>query len=317
MTASLSYVTTDAVWSPISAEDISIASEIRALEYELYSLSESDLRNQLADAPLEFTESAANSSVVISLPRPDGLFERFSVVASPIMEAELAAKFPEIQTYAGQGIDNPGAKARFDLTPAGFHGQVLSPDGAYYVDPYSRLNNDSGLYASYFLTGEFLVPEAKEQGVVEEFVRTVDTTSLRLDASSDSDLAGEGPATGNTRLSRTGTELRIYRTAVAASGEYTAFHGGTVLAGQAAVVTAMNRVSGIYESELSIRLQLVANNELLIYTDAATDPYSNNNPGALLGENQSNIDAVIGNANYDIGHVFTTGGGGLAGLAAR
>ncbi len=314
MTASLGYLTTDAVWNPVSAEEVSMASEIRALEYELYSLNESDLRNQLALAPLEFTESATNSSVVISLPRPDGLFERFSVVASPIMEAELAAKFPEIQTYAGQGIDNPGAKVRFDLTPAGFHGQVLSPDGAYYVDPYSRLNNEGGLYASYFLTGEFLVPEAKEQGVVEEFFRGVDTASLGFSTSGDSDLTGEGPATGNTGLSRTGTELRIYRTAVAATGEYTAFHGGTVLAGQAAVVTAMNRVSGIYESELSIRLQLVANNDLLIYTNASTDPYSNNNAGALLGENQSNIDAVIGSANYDIGHVFTTGGGGLAGL---
>ena len=134
-------------------------------------------------------------------------------------------------------------------------------------------------------------------------------------------MAGKDPSGGGGGSSgpaptaqRSGTELRTYRTAVAATGEYVAFHGGTVGLGQAAIVTAINRVSGIYESELSVRLQLVASNSSLVYTNSATDPYSNSNASALLTENQANVDAVIGNANYDIGHVFTTGGGGLAGL---
>ncbi len=123
-------------------------SYIHPTSYTPVALDQSRLREQLFSAPLEFTPQAESSAVEMTLPTPTGDFARFRVVSSPIMQPELAAQFPEIQTFSGQGIDDPAATLRFDITPAGFHAQVLSPAGAYYIDPFWHL--DDSAYISYF-----------------------------------------------------------------------------------------------------------------------------------------------------------------------
>ena len=74
-------------------------------------------------------------ALTISVPAPDGGFERFAVAESPVMEPALAAAHPEIKTYTARGLDDPSASARLDLTPLGFHAAVRSASGAWYVDP--------------------------------------------------------------------------------------------------------------------------------------------------------------------------------------
>ena len=74
----------------------------------------------------------------------------------------------------------------------------------------------------------------------------------------------------------------------------------------------MNRVNGIYETDMAITMQIIANNNLIIYTDPNNQPYTSGKPHLEITENQSNIDTVIGSANYDIGHVVDAAGSGLA-----
>ncbi len=268
----------------------SFAGVPRTLQLDLYRL-----RAELTAAPLEGKPHRVSDELELAIPIPSGGYSRFRVVESPIMEEGLSRRYPEIRTYRGQGTDDPNATLRFDLTPHGFHAAVWSSMGTIYIDPYSR--DDLNFYRSYFARD--LLPRP-DQGHVCGVTKRFDSAPKIGDAS-------DGLASGS--------ELREYRIAVAATGEYTKFHGGTVQDGMAAIVTTMNRVNGIYEREVAIRMNLVADNDAIVYTDPATDPYSNSSGVAMLSQNQATLDAVIGSANYDIGHVFSTGGGGVASLA--
>ena len=268
---------------------------VRPMRSQPFVLDIDVLRSALAAAPLEDTPEARSNPLIMSFPTPTGGLEAFAVVESPIMEPGLAAQFPEIKTYLGQGLDQPAATVRFDVNDLGFHAQILSPDGNYWIDPWTM--GDTVAYSSYFKND--LEDHHHFRCFTEgTFENATDASPSRLN---------RGPGTDST-----GPVRKTYRTCVAATGEYTAFFGGTVALGQAAIVTAVNRVTGVYEIEFAIRMTLIANNSAVVYTNASTDPYSNNNGSAMLTQNINTLSSVIGNANFDVGHVFSTGGGGVS-----
>ncbi len=287
----------EGVWTSIEAMPLSAASGeawIRPNRFHAVRLDPAALTNLLARVPLETSVVAGVTNArVIQLPMPEGGFARFEIAEAPVMEPALAKKFPTIRTYVGVGVDDPHASVRLDWTPSGFHAQVLSPSGAFYIDPYTK--GDVEFYTSY-RRRDLTPPEDPFECLFGEGSETKE---------------GDAPSVG---ILRSGPTLRTYRAAIAASGEYSAFHGGTIPSVLAAIVTALNRVTGVYETELGIRLVLVASNTNIIYLNRLSDPYNPAFPSLMLSQNQSTLDSRIGNANYDIGHVFSTGGGGLASL---
>ncbi len=293
----------DSIWTATFDQELAAYSSanpelehwIRPDKFRSFSLDKVSLDELLDSAPMEPTGVRAQTlppAGLLYLPTPGGAYMAFSFVESPIMAPELAAQFPQIKTYAGTSIDNSAVKVRFDYTPAGFHAQILAPGARWYIDPLYKGKTD--LYASYYKTD--YTPKSEPRQCLFEGDENASRSLL-------------------PNQQRSGDILRNYRLAVATTGEYSQFHGGTPAGTLAAVVTTINRVTGIYEKEVAIRLTLVANNNTIIYTNAATDPFSgNNHAGVLINESQSVIDTNIGRTNYDIGHTFSTGAGGLAGL---
>lgn len=292
------------IWKPLAgipADQARAQSFINARSFTPFGIDTGLLQQQLWSAPQEFSTAGRSNPLVLSLPTPEGKTERFAVRESSVMAPALQARYADqIRTFVAQGIDSPASTARLDLTPQGFHAQVLSPDGAWYIDPYIHTGARDGAYLSYF---------KRDQDISD---RGGYINCLTQDAS-----PVVGPSMASSTLQRSGPTLKTYDLAVSTTGEYTSFHGGTVSFGLAAVTTVVNRLTGVYETDLTIRFQLVANNNLLINTNAATDPFSNPdnpNPTTTNQQNQAATDSLIGAANYDVGHVFHRGSNnGLAG----
>ena len=265
-------------------------------EYQLFSLDFDNLKERLQEAP---SENSGSSNLIIEFPNQNGEYTSYKIFYAPIMEAGLANRYPDIKSYIGISVDGTSS-IRFSTTIFGLHVIALTgKSGTYYIDTftknlenyivYGRSNISSNNAFSCLVKEDELAPRLLETTVV---------------------LANDG-------------KFRQYRLAMACTIEYASFHinaaglgAGTLAQKKAAVLAAMNvtmtRVNGLYERDMSLRMNLVANNDLVIFVDS--DDFTNDTAGSLINESQAEIDAAIGPSNYDIGHTVSTGGGGLAQL---
>lgn len=289
----------DDIWSTtedaknITKEEITFYKS-KPVNSTLVNIDIEKLNEQLANAPQRHL-SNKYQGIVLKFPNQSGKLQSYLVQEASVMEPELQAQFPEIRAFVGKGIDNPAALIRFSVSPQkGFSGMILSDTKTVFIEPYTK---DLKTYISFINTNE--------DGPREDFVCETEYEPSNYNISDEEYLA--------QRNANDGT-LRTYRLALACTGEYAQFHGGTLGGVVAAMNATMARVNGVYERDLSVTMVIVANNSNVIFFNAGTDPYSNNNGGAMLGQNQTTCDSNIGSANYDIGHVFSTGGGGIAQL---
>ena len=286
-----------ALWTDVSEAALRPAAGTRVTvpsAYRVVRLDVPQMAARLAAAPDEARPGAGVASgTTLPVPLPDGTVASVRVAEASVMAPALQAAYPEIRTYLAQGEGS--VSGRLSLTPAGFRGMLFTPQGTVFLDAYAR--GDAEHLVVYY--GRDLEVDRALRG------RTADEV-LSGEAGETAAPRGPGAARAN------GATLRTYRLAVAATGEYTAFHGGTVAGGLAAIVATVNRVTGVYERELSVRFQLVATNNLIVYTNATTDPYANTSGD--LTANRNTLNSVIGSANFDVGHLVGTGGGGVASL---
>ncbi len=284
-----SAVAAENLWQEISTAQRSVSPQSQSARY--YKSDTQALKQILSRAGMEGPNQLDTR---IELPIIDGQIEQFQLVEYSMMAPVLAAKFPDFKTYKIKGIDDPSASGRLSLTPNGFNAMIVSREGTFFLD-----QEKNGIHRGY--SKKSSSPGAPFKcGVIGH------------------DHNHPVTLTANRYAQRTTGSIQVYRLALAADYEYVTAVGGTKELALAEMSNTINRVNEVYERDLGIRLELVGDNEKIVYAVNSTfdDPYTNTNQNLMLEENQAILDSVIGSGNYDIGHVFGTGGGGVASVGS-
>jgi chitodextrinase len=277
--------------STLKSETTLLEQKMALPQKHVFELDANGLKTALSSSPKRFSNS--NAGIVVSFPNEEGQMEEFRVYENSIMAPELAAQYPDIKSYIGIGIDQPTSTIYFSISPLGFKSMQLNAGkSAVFIEPLTANLTQYSVYRKADKAKSF---SPFECAVIDQMHQDIDPSALRPNADD--------------------SMLRTFRLAMSVTGEYTAYFGGTKALALAAINNTMTRVNGVFEKDFAIRMVLVANNDAVIYTSASTDPYSASSSMANWNTQlQSTLTSVIGEANYDVGHLFgATGGGGNAG----
>jgi subtilisin-like proprotein convertase family protein len=265
----------------------------------LYTLNETDFKQRLFSFQ---SKSNKNEIIKISIPNSNGTLEDFAIKESSNFAPELQAQYPDIRAYSGNGITDPNASISFSISPIGIQTIVIRGDsGSEFIEP---LTKDKSIYI-------LSTSKKTSKGNLSLLCRTSD---LGLDKELTKKIS---------QLQSSSGVFKTMRLALSCTGEYASYFGGTVAGALAGMNATMTRVNAVFNKDLALKLELISNTNLIIYTNANTDPYSDEAqglntisgctgdcPGTWNKEVQSTISSIIGEGNYDIGHLFAASGGG-------
>lgn len=262
-------------------------------KFKLFDLDIQSLKQDL----FTVVDNSSSHTVVIALPNVDGQLEEFEMVEASNFEPALQARFPEIRAFSGKGITDKYATLKLSISPQGIQTMLFRTDKPNeFIEAYSQDHTVYAVFVSQRQPGQLPWACATEDRILSEGINTLVMNS------------------GIT--ARSGGDLKTMRLAQSCNAEYSNYFGATSSAQVSLVLAAFNntltRCNGVYEKDLALHLNLIANTTSVIYYNASTDPYTT--MSSWNSQLQSTLNSVIGAANYDIGHMFgSTGGGGNAG----
>ncbi|MBV9964038.1 MAG: peptidase, partial [Parafilimonas sp.] len=277
--------------------DKAVARKSFPTNFKLFDLNINPLRKDL----FAVIDNISKHSTVIVIPNAKGQLEKFEVNEASNFDKKLQARFPEIRAFSGRGITDKAATLKLSISPQGIQTIVFRTDNENeFIEAYSADHTTYAVFKSERQPGK------------------LPWTCTTQDESLTDNI---GTELKNNTTARSGANLKTLRLAQSVTAEYSNYFGATSASQVGLVLAAINatltRCNGVYEKDLALHLNLIDATTNVIYYNPSTDPYDNASTGVNGSWNtqlQNTLTSVIGEANYDIGHLFgASGGGGNAG----
>jgi hypothetical protein len=297
------------LWKQIDVEAAPMKLQLmHPQRFLVYTLDEPTLRLQLANAGV-----VPGEGIILVLPMADGTLRNFKIWETSLMPADLAARYPEIRSFTGEATDDRTVTAKLDYTPYGFDAMIFDGDNTSFIDPFDNFHD--GFYMAHYKRDE-------TRAFTERMKCEVSSEHANLNGEQSIYLP---PSSIKKARTTNGWNLRTYRLALSADHFYcqaaTGLPTPTIAQSLAKMTISMNRINGVYNREFSVQMNFCSKEDTLIWpTNTGSingnDPFNtiNSSGSSCLGANQTQCTNRVGSANYDLGHVFTTGGGGISSL---
>ncbi|WP_108809397.1 GEVED domain-containing protein [Aquimarina spinulae] len=297
--------------SPIENENISSSKKNTETSHQnTYDLSVEKFKEALSHCPKRFN-SFGKSNVIIILPTEDGRFKEYRIKETNVLHPDLAKKFPDIKSYVGTSVNGENEVVHFSLGHNNFRAMIMRPDATI-----TNIKPSASTSKTYMVTSKTDGSEPINCQIIDNAAETFSEKSTK-----------QAAKLNKARKDANDGRVRVYRMAIAVTGELSKIYtdkagvtNGSTQQRKAAVLAELNalmtRVNAVYERDLGTTFELVSNIENSIFLDGATDGITHGNTSISVNEGQGVLDAAIGNANYDIGHVLDSDGTGRGALRA-
>ena len=273
-----------------------------------------NLLEHISDAPQSSQQRF--SDVKLDFPTPDGELIKFEIFETPVMPEGLSGRYPQIKTYSGRGVVNPNLRVSITLNGSSAKILILGHEKNIYIDQMEngqyRISHDEFGLSNEIIEnqisgcgcgGAVLAPEFTENNT-RDFPYCVGDDEPCFEI---------------------GNNLVTFRYAGMMTSEANnEAADGTLEGGLAWIAAMVNQINLVWIRELSFRLEMIEDSDLLIYTDDRPTPinFTDHDMYEELPRILPHIEIVIGPGGYatsqnnlmwEYAALFNTGyGGGLA-----
>ncbi len=270
-----------------------------------YTLDYEGLKDALSQSQ-KLGRSSGNSGLIVTFPNEDGKSEQYRIIEKSNFHPDLAKKFSNIRSYSGVSVNGGQSSIHISVGPNELSGVII--DSKKEKDQFIKKQNSGNTYT--------ISSEIEEEEGIFECGTHSESNAHSHDSHSNGGSSKKAARSARTAMRNANdATLRTYRLALATTAEFSNYYinqanvsNGTDQQKKAAVLAGLNaimtRINATYERDLSVRFQLIPNNDAVIFLNTNTDGLTHNNSSTLFNEAHGVISNAVGNGNFDIGHVL-------------